>query len=140
MPTRTEAWEKEIAIEDECGELKAIKLTGVKYTFEDGKQEIVRALRDRWVLINPIKDYSNAYKDIVIAVPFEHLTGREFTRNALLYTQFDEDLLEFVEREYHRIGARIMMNIGKHASEVHVHKQIIQVCGTQTIIPGMVKN
>ena len=139
MPAKTEAWKKEIAIEDGCGRLRAITLRGVTYSFEDGKQETVRLMHDRWVLVNPVKDYSYAYKDVVIAIPYSHLTNREFVRDAALYTQFDGELLDFVEKEYQGMGARIMMNDGRYASVMdHAHKQIIQVDGTQTIIPGII--
>lgn len=141
-PATHEAWRKEVAIEDEKGNLNEITLRGVTYIFENGKTETVRALYEDSVFVNPTKDYSDVYRDIVIAVPFVHASNKKFmTEYRAQFALFMNKVCGFVESEYQGAGARIMINDGRFASvPEHLHAQIIQVKRTETLIPEKVQN
>lgn len=141
-PAVPKVWKNEIAIEDNKGALKAMTLRGTKYSYSDGSSEIVRALYDNTLFVNPIKDYSNVYSDIVIAIPFLHANNDEFINNyRVQFSLFMQDVYEFLKKEYCGIGARIMVNDGKVASiNFHLHAQILQVRRTETMIPEIIRD
>ena len=73
-------------IENEKRKTHSLILRGTKYIFNDGKSEIIRALYEDAVFVNPLKDYSHVYSDIVIAVPFLHADINEFIKSSLVST------------------------------------------------------
>jgi len=144
-----EGWEKEISVENIERNLKKLRLEGTRHKFSDGSSEIIRAFYKDSIFINPIKDYSDVYADIVIAVPFFRTkndgimtpNNEEFmTRYHAQFALFLEKVYRFTEKQYNGIGARIMINDGKVASiREAFHVQIIEPFNTETLIPGIVE-
>jgi len=134
-----EPWEDHLAIEDSDGKLHEIIIRGIKYRFADGTSEIVRGVWKNTLFVNPIKDYSSYYSDIVIAIPRQHWNNEQFmTEHPAELGLFMRDVYLFSKREYGEIGERMMINDEKFASQKeHLHAQIQEVKGTEGIIPSM---
>ncbi|MFA5176112.1 MAG: hypothetical protein WC413_02535 [Candidatus Nanoarchaeia archaeon] len=138
-------WTKEIDVEDSMGVKRNLILTGRLYEFPDNKREIIRYMDDNFIFVNPVKDYSQNYADIIIGLPKEHVTNMQFSEKFEMFSNLYKRAMELVKHQYDvpgsEIGARIMMNYEKKYATVvdHSHIQIILTQGTMTLIPEVVR-
>ncbi|VVB74666.1 Uncharacterised protein [Candidatus Tiddalikarchaeum anstoanum] len=137
---KSEPWKQELYIylneKDEQGNYKTKKLdlTGTKYTFKDGKEEIVR-YNDRFVtIINTVKPYTD---DVVIAFPKKHINNYKFNKS-LLSLIVNRRIDNFIEEQYCGQAKKLQNYGSKYASQpAHAHYQIMVSANGWIIFPEM---